>query len=133
MDNKQAWACYASEIVVSPLPDTEPQQWKVHEPIVIRIYGSEMVIPKGFVCDFASVPKFMKPLFPDKAIYSTAAVVHDHLYKTGLSSKWMADAVFCELLACAHCAWITRMSMWLGVAMFGFVAWRKHRKQDLQS
>lgn len=130
---KDSSACFIGEVVVSPIAETQPQQWIVRQDLVVRIYGSELVVPSGFICDFASVPRLLKPLFPDKAINSTASVVHDYLYSTGLSSKWMADAVFYELLKCAHCAWITRISMWLGVALFGFVAWRKHRKQDLKS
>lgn len=51
-------------------------------------------VPKGFVTDFASIPRvFWSALRPDGE-YAHAAVVHDYLYWTQKRSREEADSIF---------------------------------------
>lgn len=78
-----------------------------------------VIVPEGFVTDFASVPRlpFAYLLFGNVA--REAAVVHDWLYHSGACSRELADEVFAEASkACGVSAW-RRGPMWLGVRLFG--------------
>lgn len=59
--------------------------------------GYLIVIPYGFITDFASVPRFLWSWFPpweDKA-----SVLHDYLYKKASGfSKLMADTIYLEAM-----------------------------------
>jgi hypothetical protein len=54
--------------------------WMLLKNIKIVANNKLFIIPKNFVTDFASVPKFLKPLFPNKFLYNQIAVLHDYLY-----------------------------------------------------
>lgn len=61
------------------------------------VTGSVLTVPKGFVTDFASVPRLplMYSLFGDVGHYS--AVLHDYLCRLG-HDRALADKVFMEAL-----------------------------------
>lgn len=78
-----------------------------------------IVAPKGFVTDFASVPRvpFVYEAFGDRA--HREAVIHDYLYQTNAVPRRVADAIFLEAMkARGKPAWI-RWGMWLGVRLGG--------------
>lgn len=118
-------------VVVSPVPSGgfwEPMRWRVERPFSLSVCGLMVTIPEGSLMDFASVPRILKPIFPDRALYGSASAVHDRLYYTGEVTRWMADAVFYEVLREERLPWITAATMWLGVRMGGWVAWGNHRR-----
>jgi hypothetical protein len=92
------------------------------EPLVYQsdLLQREVVVPKDFRTDFASVPRVIGAylLFGGKG--KRAAVVHDFLYSGGIEvSREMADAVFKEaLLASGHSAF-TAWAMHAGVRVGG--------------
>lgn len=84
-------------------------------------------VPVGFVTDFASVPRL-------GAVYAwlgneghEAAVVHDWLYYSAITTKDMADDVLLEALEVSGISWFKAHIFWLGVHVGGFVAWNGHR------
>lgn len=101
-----------------------------------------IVVPAGFIHDFASVPRapFAFMLFGDTA--HKAAVVHDWLYTTHCHpdstvqgdfkdgaceipiSRKDADAVFMEAVTSEESGWRAKM-MWLGVRLGGGRSWKK--------
>ena len=120
----------SSPLVVTPQPGCK--LWRLVEDLHVMFYGIEIFIPEGTVTDFASVPKWMKPLFPDSAICSVASIVHDRLYQRGVTSKWMADAIFFSMLKYEPqpVGWLCRSAMWIGVWAFGWLAWWSHRRRE---
>jgi|GEM_PF-2149715 len=111
---------------------TSPQQWRLIRTCDVAIgegyHHHHVCIPCGLVTDFASVPKFFKPLFPDRICYGVGALVHDHLYKTGEVGKVIADALLKGLLLDCDGATEWQAEIFFqAVHLFGFVAWRKHR------
>lgn len=50
-------------------------------------------VPKGFVTDFASIPRPFWSLFPPDAEYAYAAVIHDYLYWTQTRSRAESDEI----------------------------------------
>lgn len=78
-----------------------------------------IIVPAGFVTDFASVPRLPLAFLLFGGVADEAAVVHDYLYSTGVCSRKLADEVFAEASkACGVSAW-RRGPMWLGVRLFG--------------
>lgn len=78
-----------------------------------------VLVPAGFVTDFASVPRLPLAYLLFGNVAREAAVVHDYLYHTGACSRALADKVFAEASeACGVAAW-RRGPMWLGVRLFG--------------
>lgn len=105
------------------------------EPVVYDVgyKGSEetIVVPIGFVTDFASIPRTIQLLIPNY-IGRRAAILHDYLYKTnGLNGKYSrqrADQIFLEALNVLEVNFFTRSLMYSGVRIGGWLPWRKHKQ-----
>lgn len=78
-----------------------------------------VIVPEGFVTDFASVPRAPLTYWLFGGIGDEAAVVHDFLYETGDVTRDLADLVYGEALeACGVARW-RRTAMVLAVQLFG--------------
>ena len=53
--------------------------------------GQMVIIPKGFVWDLSSAPRFLWGLFPPDGDFEFASLIHDYLYKTKMISRERAD------------------------------------------
>ncbi len=55
----------------------------------------EVTVPKGFITDGASVPRWLQALYPSYYKYFPAAAVHDYLYGSGMGmSRKECDQLF---------------------------------------
>jgi len=78
-----------------------------------------VIVPEGYVTDFASVPRAPFTYWLFGGIGDEAAVVHDFAYETGFVPRDVADDLYLEALeACGVPAW-RRRSMWAAVRAFG--------------
>jgi hypothetical protein len=83
------------------------------------LLGQLILVPAGFVTDYASVPRAPLTYWLFGGVGDEAAVVHDFLYEKGLVPRDVADAVYGEALAaCGVPAW-RRGPMVLAVRLFG--------------
>lgn len=89
-------------------------------------YGSVLlervlVIPAGFITDFASIPRPLWSALPPTGTYGKAAVVHDYLYRTpGLGCpRDMADKVLREAMTELGVGAATRNIIYWGVRLGG--------------
>jgi hypothetical protein len=91
------------------------------------ILGKEIIVPFGFITDYASVPRIVGAylLFGGKG--KRAAVIHDWLYSGGVAgvTRKMADDIFLEALEATGYYAATRWPMYLGVRLGGWVAYQK--------
>ena len=62
-----------------------------------KIIDKEIIVPKGFRTDLASVPRLLWVFIPPMGRYSCASVVHDYLCTINYNRK-EADKVFYELM-----------------------------------
>lgn len=113
---------FTSLLKVSPLPDG--RSWVLLEPLTYEVgeLGSADVItvPRGFVTDFASVPRVLWNILPPTGGYGEAAVIHDYLYRTpGKATKRQADAVLLEAMKQKGVDWLARWIIYLGVRIGG--------------
>lgn len=95
--------------------------WILLEPLsyVSKRTGETYIAPVGFTTDFASVPRapFAFLLAGDTA--HEAAVIHDYLYRYGLTDKKTADAIFKEAMQETGVSWWRRGLMHAAVSVFG--------------
>jgi len=59
--------------------------------------GLTITVPKNFKTDFASTPRWTWTFFPPEE-YAEAAVPHDFLCRNRQVSRFMADAIFREIM-----------------------------------
>lgn len=78
-----------------------------------------IIVPVGFVTDFASVPRLPLAYLLFGGVADEAAVIHDYLYSTGQCSRKLADDVFAEASKACGASTFQRGAMWLGVRLFG--------------
>ena len=96
------------------------RNWSLQGPVVYRDgAGREIVVPKGFITDLASVPRALWNLFPPFGSYTFAAVLHDWLYRTGIVSRAVADATFLEAMESLGTGGFTRRVLYFAVRLFG--------------
>ena len=81
--------------------------------------GFVITIPKGYLTDLTSVPRYLQWLLPPDGKYSHAAIVHDWLYDNAIASKPIADLIFYEAMGVLGVNNLLRSAMWLGVRLFG--------------
>lgn len=78
-----------------------------------------IVVPAGFVTDFASVPRLPLVYTVAGNIGHRAAVVHDWLYHNGIGTKSEADDIFCEALGVSNVDDFVKEAMHAAVSLFG--------------
>lgn len=88
-----------------------------------------IVVPKGFVTDFDSVPRLPLAYWLAKGRTRLAPVIHDYLYAThaldGVPiSRRFADQLFLEAMVDESVGRAARRMIWAGVRAGGFLAWR---------
>jgi hypothetical protein len=83
----------------------------------------EIVVPAGFVTDFASTPRALWSVLPPTGRYQLAAVVHDFLYWDQGCLREQADAIFRVAMSESNVNPRERDLMWRAVRQFGQSAW----------
>lgn len=76
-------------------------------------------VPKGFVTDFASIPRGLWNIFPPMGKYNGAAIVHDYLYRKTIWDRSLCDAVFREAMQALGVNWLSRTLIYRAVRLFG--------------
>jgi hypothetical protein len=82
-----------------------------------------IVVPAGFVTDFASTPRALWSVLPPTGRYQLAAVVHDFLYWDQACQREQADAIFRVAMSESNVKPRERDLMWRAVRQFGQSAW----------
>ena len=79
-------------------------------------------VPKGFVTDYASIPKLLRAIILPYGKHSGASVVHDWLYSSNCNldiSRERADKIFLEILKEEKVNFLLRTLMYTAVRKFG--------------
>jgi hypothetical protein len=96
------------------------KDWLVERDFVyVAGNGDRYLIPKGFITDFASIPRIFWSILPPTGDYGPAAVLHDFLYRTGVVSRARADDLFFEAMGVLGVASWKRYTIWYGVHVLG--------------
>jgi len=82
-----------------------------------------IVVPAGFVTDFASTPRAIWAVLPPFGTYQLAAVVHDFLYWDQGCTREQADALLRVAMQESDVKPAKRDVIWEAVRRFGGTAW----------
>ncbi|VDR28539.1 Protein of uncharacterised function (DUF1353) [Raoultella terrigena] len=92
--------------------------------------GEKIIVPAGFVTDFASIPPELSRLgLKSKGEYGRAAVVHDYLYWTQVCTKDQADRILVLGMKESDVNAVKRFFVHAGVHDFGKPAWQENYKE----
>lgn len=121
---------FTTKLTVNHLDDGI--SWEVAKPFIYRI-GSPIskeliIVSKGFITDFASIPKIFWSILHPTGKYGKAAVLHDFLYKTGIFSREKSDKIFLEAMGVLKVGWFVKHLIYGFVRLFGQKRWDKCRK-----
>jgi len=117
------------------------RNWEIEEDFHYKLYGQDMVIPKGFQFDGASVPKFLGAWLSPVGVLLLGGLVHDYGYKYATllkkdgttigpkTQQWM-DKTFRDInIDVNGFKWLNYLA-WYALRAGGFVAWNGHRKRN---
>ena len=120
------------------------RKWEFAEDFEFGLNGEEYVIPAGFKCDAASIPKFLHPFLSPTGLLLLGGVVHDYAYQhatllkankkdtMGEITQKQADEIFLDInLKINGFYLVNKLAFW-SLRLAGFLAWNKHRKNGLQ-
>ncbi len=117
---------FTKALEVSPLSDGK--SWvllKDFEYHVGSIDSTDCVIAsKGFITDFASVPRIFWLVIPKWGKYGNAAVIHDWLYwKQGIKNRKESDDILLEAMEVLDVSPWKKKIIYHSVRWFGWMAW----------
>lgn len=95
----------------------QPYTWRIGK-TQLRI-----VIPEGFVTDYASIPKNLQGFLRSQDRYSRAALIHDYLYWSQLCSRKQADNLFLIAMMESEVPLLKRQPIYQAVRVGGWKAW----------
>ena len=111
-------------LVVSPAND-EMTRWRLEGDVTVCLEdGKCFTVPKGFITDFASVPRCFWSLIPPMGRYGKAALLHDYLYNTKSVSRREADRIFLKTMLMMEVPKWKAYVMYVAVRVFGWLRWR---------
>ncbi len=94
---------------------------------VYQIGEYSIRVPKGFVTDYASIPRIFRPIVLPYGKHSGASVVHDYLYSKGCDldiERKKADKIFFEILKEEGVNPILARLMYVAVRIFGKIRYK---------
>lgn len=121
---------------------TGTRQWKIAKDFHYTLNGENFVIPKGFVFDGASIPKFLHTWLSPVGVLLMGGLIHDYGYKYATllrkgkkntigfkDQKWM-DQTFRDInIEQNGFHFLNYLAYW-ALRLGGFVAWNGHRKNN---
>lgn len=121
---------------------TGTRTWEISKDWSFSLNGENYVIPKGFVFDGASVPKFLASWLSPTGVLLIGGLVHDYAYKytvfmkkgkketTVPMTQKEADQIFRDInIEQNGFHFLNYLAYW-ALRIGGFVAWNKHRKNN---
>lgn len=96
--------------------------------IIYKEKTYNFTIPKGFVTDFGSVPKFFRGWISNVCVYDKAWIAHDFFYSKlcELSiTRDEADCILRSILAFLGMNYTDRFYVYFAVKFFGKSRWKK--------
>lgn len=119
---------FMNDLIIKSLPGKETRRLVEH--FIVKYDNRYIVVPEGFVTDYASIPKMVPRWIVDQddGIIREAAVLHDYLYskKGGQTHKRkFCDQLLYEgMLELGSPKW-KAMLVYSAVRMFGWLFYKK--------
>lgn len=85
--------------------------------------GKVLIIPSGYITDFASIPWWFRSVISSLGKHSIAALVHDFLYDQRIGTRMEADKIFLKLMLHYNVTKAKAYVMYWGVRIGGRSWW----------
>jgi hypothetical protein len=110
-------------------------EWELLKDITYVNDSISITAKKGFVTDFASIPRIFWSLVgsPATGKYQKSSIIHDILYVTESLSRKECDNLFLEMLEAQGVSWWKRNIMYSAVRIGGCFVWKKHTKESIEN
>lgn len=103
--------------------------WYLGRPLQFELAPGELrEAPAGMPTDGASIPRAARVVFDVWGRAGRPAVMHDYLYRYGLTDRAAADRAFLAGLEAEGMGWWKRKTMYAAVRTGGWVVWRRYRR-----
>ncbi len=120
---------FTRALVVSPLADGKT--WVLVEPFAYDVgelgSGDTIEVRRGFMTDFASIPRLFWIALPKWGKYGNAAVIHDWLYFSQERSREEADRILLEAMGVLSVPRWQQLPIFYAVRWFGWFAWSRNQ------
>jgi hypothetical protein len=112
-------------------PFSDNRDWVLVKNLEYSIGNSNVKIsvPKGFVTDFASIPRPLWPMLSPYGKYSRAAIVHDYLYWQQECTREQADRILLIAMKESGVSRTQCAEIYAGVRAGGGPAWESNKKE----
>jgi len=110
--------------------------FEVVEPCLVRVVGPTLtiIIPAGYVTNFASIPRFFWLLIAPHGLIANGAVVHDFMYESrafedyldSRSARLLADTIFLANMKQSGVRAFHAYFFYLAIRAFGRSWWMKN-------
>jgi hypothetical protein len=115
---------FLTELNVHPIPFTD-QRELTSDFAYQRKNGRVILVEKGFVTDYASIPKIIPKwvISADDPIIREGAVIHDYLYQTHKYPRKECDEILIEIMAELGASIPIQILVFFSVRLFGGSHW----------
>jgi hypothetical protein len=120
---------------IPPTPFLQPfadgEDWMLQSPMVFTAGKNNsliVIVPRGFVTDYASIPRALRLLFPRNGDYGNAAIVHDYLYWRQDCTRAQSDNIMAIGMKEAGVPTATLRAVHVGVRLGGQGGWDNNRR-----
>lgn len=111
-------------VLLSPL--SNGKDWRVASPIHYTTDAGILIeVPVGFITDFASVPRIVRPWISEWGKHGIGSIIHDYLYTSKEMSRYDADTVFREIMNKHEVSYVKINLIYLAIRLFGGSRWIK--------
>ena len=98
-------------------------------PYEIEVSNVKIVVPQGFVTDFASVPGLARAVISVLGRHSIPALLHDYLYWVQPCGRRDADRILRNAMTAYHSKSWERFAVYWIVRAFGWWPWHHNAKE----
>jgi hypothetical protein len=115
-------------VEVSPFADGD--HWFLTKDLRYEILNTGIIVtvPRGFVTDFASIPRPFWSLLRPWGKYGPPAVIHDFLYWDQQCTREQADRIMMLAMQESDVGWLRTKLVHMTLRAAGAFAWKSNRK-----
>jgi hypothetical protein len=121
------------------------RKWEITSDFLFTVDNTNYVIPKGFVFDGASVPKYFRSWLSPMGVLLVGGLVHDYAYKyetlrlsgnkpkalSKKNQKW-CDQLFRDINIDVNGFKVINYIAYYALRLGGWLAWNGHRKRNMK-
>lgn len=90
---------------------------------------TEIVVPRGFVTDYASIPQALWGVVKPRGQYDRAAIIHDYLYWSQGCTREQADRLMVIAMKESNVGWFDAVKIYKGLEVGGLIGWNSNARE----